>query len=614
MQHAEFRYHWRWSLKSSPERLWPLVSDTNRFNRDTSLPPVQMGDEVHRANARRRLKFSVAGIKVNWEEEPFEWVRPKRFGVVRRYSSGPTAQMRVLVELNLRDDGGTDLDYQVWAKPRNFIGLVAIPLVMRRSQRRFGAMFRKYDEETGAESQAMKTSVRPKLPAGARERVANIKRSLAERTGRAMVASRLCEAVEQYDDTFLSRLRPYVLADAWKEPRYEVLDLCLEATRLGLLDLQWDILCPLCRGAKASSITLCDLREETHCDTCNVSFRANFERNVELTFKPNPAVRQVEKIDFCVGGPQVTPHVVAQQLIASGASRDLALPLERGRYRIRTLGMAGARALEAVEDGESRAVVAATTEGWPSDELRVSLAPTLQIVNQTADEQVFILERTAWSDLAVTAAEVTVRQSFRDLFSTEVLRPGQQISVGSLTILFTDLRESTRLYRTIGDAPAFGRVLDHFEVLRRAVVAEEGAVIKTIGDAILAVFPRPISAIRAIIKAQEALAAPKDGSPPLFLKAGIHHGPCIAVTLNERLDYFGSTMNIAARLERYSSGEDLITSEAVRHDPEVEQWLLESVTGVEAVPFEAEIKGFDDRRFPLWRIRRLRPNHFKQSV
>ncbi|MBM3926600.1 MAG: hypothetical protein FJ320_11595 [SAR202 cluster bacterium] len=80
-----------------------------------------------------------------------------------------------------------------------------------------------------------------------------------------------------------------------------------------------------------------------------------------------------------------------------------------------------------------------------------------------------------------------------------------------------------------------------------------------------------------------------------------------------RLDYFGSTVNIAARLQRYSSGDDVIVSEAVRRDPEVEQWLSASRAGVQVMPFEAEIKGFDDQRFPLWRIRCPTPELVKQS-
>src|ERR1051326_7276571 len=99
----EFRYRWQFDLESSPEQIWPLVADTNRFNRDTGVPSIEMdADQRGLRNARRRLHLSVFGIPVEWEEQPFEWVRPHRFGVVRRYSKGPMSELRVRVELRPR--------------------------------------------------------------------------------------------------------------------------------------------------------------------------------------------------------------------------------------------------------------------------------------------------------------------------------------------------------------------------------------------------------------------------------------------------------------------------------------------------------------------------------
>jgi class 3 adenylate cyclase len=266
------------------------------------------------------------------------------------------------------------------------------------------------------------------------------------------------------------------------------------------------------------------------------------------------------------------------------------------------LALPGGQAIAVARDGAPAAILRADPAGWPNTEVHLAPRPALRYENGTAHEQLFILERMAWSDQATTAAEVTALQLFRDLFASEALRPGQQISVGSLAVLFTDLRDSTRLYRQIGDAPAFGLVMDHFDVLRDAIVAEGGAVVKTIGDAVMAVFRHPAAAIRAILVAQRRLAAPPEGLRPLFLKAGVHYGPCIAVTLNDRLDYFGSTVNIAARLEALSSGTDVVISTAVRHDPDVEALLAQAGEGLSAGPMEATLKGLDHERFALWRV------------
>jgi len=237
--------------------------------------------------------------------------------------------------------------------------------------------------------------------------------------------------------------------------------------------------------------------------------------------------------------------------------------------------------------------------------LAVAKHAQLQFENATDEEQLFILERTAWSDEAATAAEVTALQVFRDLFAREALRPGEQISVGTLTVLFTDLKNSTRLYREIGDATAFGQVMSHFDILKEVIAAHDGALVKTIGDAVMAVFRQPSGALKAMLSVQQRLANPPDGTQPLNLKAGLHVGPCIAVTLNERLDYFGSTVNLAARLEGQSTGEDIVISSAVYADPAVRAFLGDAANGVALRRFEVPLKGFDEERFELWRVSRL---------
>ncbi len=130
-------------------------------------------------------------------------------------------------------------------------------------------------------------------------------------------------------------------------------------------------------------------------------------------------------------------------------------------------------------------------------------------------------------------------------------------------------------------------------------------MVKTIGDAVMAVFREPCGAVRAMLAAQAQLANPLTGGTPLHLKVGIHAGPCIAVTLNDRLDYFGSTVNLASRLERFSAGTDLIVSDTVRRDPEVVALLAAPGGGLTIEPFEAQLKGFAEEQFPLWRIARL---------
>jgi class 3 adenylate cyclase len=356
----------------------------------------------------------------------------------------------------------------------------------------------------------------------------------------------------------------------------------------------------LCRGPQESGASLRDIDPQVHCETCRIDFTVNFNRFVELTFRPNASIRNLDVKNYCIGSPQRTPHVVAQQLLPAHTQRVLTMALESGNYRFRALELSGEQPVKASSEGTDTASISISAAGWPREELAIALRPSLDLRNETDAEQLVILERLAWSDKAATAAEVTALQIFRDLFSTEALRAGEQISVGTLTVLFTDLRNSTQLYRQIGDATAFGRVMNHFDVLKKAIVEGDGALVKTIGDAVMAVFRQPASALRSMLLAQQMLASPPDGSSPLTLKAGIHTGPCIAVTLNDRLDYFGSTVNMAARLESLSNGNDVIISRALYDDPEVRELLASE--NLRATPFEMLLKGFEEELFELWRI------------
>ena len=621
MSFREFHYRWEFDLESSPEQLWPLVADTNRFNRDTGVPVVKTlsNPGAGLKNARRRLRLSAFGIPVEWEEQPFEWVRPQRFGVVRRYSKGPIEELRVLAELVPREmpladspakasdagtQPGTKLIYQVWAKPKNVLGLIAIPIqIGLLSARNFARTFREYDVRARQGLTTAGSGAKADLVSGGPARLLSLSEKMAAQGSDAELVANLVDHIENADDFAVARIRPYELARQWRQPKRAVLETCLCATRAGILDLQWNLICPMCRGGGAST-TLREMSSQVHCAGCNIDFTVNFEQSVELTFRPNPSIRDAEVETFCIGGPQVTPHIEAQQLLPPRSTRAVDLTLTEGRYRLRTMALAGWQHLRASDTSEGEMTLRATVDGWSNDELSIGTRANLEFENATDEEQLFILERTAWSDDAATAAEVTALQVFRDLFASEALRPGEQISVGTLTILFTDLKDSTRMYREIGDATAFGRVMNHFDILKQAIMDEDGALVKTIGDAVMAVFRHPAAGLRAMLHVQQLLSAPPGGLPPLTLKAGLHTGPCIAVTLNDRLDYFGSTVNLAARLEAQSTGGDVVVSSNVYDDPGVRDLLSDPRNGFAATRFSVPLKGFDQEEFELWRVAR----------
>lgn len=605
MRDTTFHFCWPFHLHASPPELWPYISNTNHLNADVGQPVVAAdpGSRLALGNGRFRLRFAFLGVPIEWVEEPFEWVYPQRYGIMRRYATGPMTSMRVVVAMTPAPEGGSHLTYYVGATSRGLSGAVSIPLYIGVVMaRRIARVMHMYDALATSKQSPHTVPGEVHFAAGGTARLRRLHNQLLTQDVTPDLLAHLVETIEHTDELEVAQLRPYVLADAWGVPRRAVLELFLRATSIGMLDFQWNLLCPLCRNSNEGSPTLSGINPQVHCPSCNIDYTVNFDRSVELTFRPNPAVREVHDYEFCIGGPHRTPHIVTQQIVPPGEQRTVRLSLETGRYRLRTLQFPGGQFLHAGEAGTPEVILYPDPRAAPDEEIQLSFHPTLHFVNVTAEEQVFILERMAWSDQAVTAAEVTALQLFRSLFSSEALRPGERIAVGSITMVFTDLRGSTRLYREIGDAPAFGRVMNHFDVLRAAIDAEGGAIVKTIGDAVMAVFHRPVAALRAMLQAQQVLAAPPAGMLPLRLKVGMHTGACIAVTLNERLDYFGSTINIAARLEGLSSGEDVIITNNVRADPEIDELLTQEAGHLVAEPFTKTLKGFDTEVFALWRI------------
>ncbi len=604
MAFAEKHYRWTWHFKARPDALWPFVSNTDKTNRDCGFPAFEvrlpMAGEPKAPPGVRRLRSVYLGMVGEWEEREFEWVQPVRFAVERRFSKGPISYLIQSCGLAAADGGGTTLTYQMRVRPSSLAGAAVVPVAIGfRMPRQLERVFRGYDLVA---SQAPVARPRRAFATGTQARMARFSAQLTSEAAQpADLVERLCTYVSSADDFTVAKMRPYALADAWGTDRRATLDLFLHSTRAGMLDFSWEVLCPHCRGSKPGRADLSGVTSLEHCDSCGIDFAVNFDQSVELTFVPNPTLRPVSRAQYCLGGPQITPHIVAQKHLEPRDTLMVAVAFPEGRYRVRAEGLERQQALR-IERGGAPSVRFDVGGTAPADEPVVAPDGILNVVNAGAVPRLVVIERTAWGDQAVTAAAVTSRQVFRDLFSREILRQGERISVGSLTIVFTDLKNSTQLYREIGDAPAFGRVMGHFDLVKAAVAAEGGAVVKTMGDAVMATFTHPGAALKAMRKAQAELAKKGKDREPFALKCAIHQGACLAINQNERLDYFGTSVNICARLCALSTGQDIIITDAVREDPEVA--ALEAAAGgiLTGVRDSAPLKGIGGAPFDFWRM------------
>jgi len=193
--------------------------------------------------------------------------------------------------------------------------------------------------------------------------------------------------------------------------------------------------------------------------------------------------------------------------------------------------------------------------------------------------------------------------AFRELFTDQILPPGESLQVKRVALLFTDLRGSTALYARQGDPRAYGLVREHFEVLFEAINRNGGSVVKTIGDAVMASFIRPADLFAAACDIHYDLADLNEqlglqGEAQLISRLGGHVGPCISVTLNGRLDYFGATVNIASRISHLAQGDDIVLTEAMWDDENIQ---AQAQACGQLAAFETSLRGFDDC-FQLRRI------------
>lgn len=399
--------------------------------------------------------------------------------------------------------------------------------------------------------------------------------------------------IQTADDLSLFRINPLSYATEHGISEQQAIDLFLHATRAGILEFSWGVHCPACKGFLTAASSLKSLASSKHCSLCDQEALVD-DGTVEITFTAAPAARDIrfhhaEQLEFVrdvVPGhfspslvfpegfrESVRSHVRASTLIRPGATATLTAELEEGRpYAVaapmqhawcRVLAQHGAASDLHVEIAEAGAAPA-----------KAFLAPgkvTFEVHNclTTAMHVGFIEVPTDGFERKLlpflTAKRLVSTQTFRDLFRAESIPSGAGLSFKSMTLLFTDLKSSTELYSRVGDVRAYELVSQHFAVLQDIIAQRGGAMVKTIGDAIMATFPEPAPALEAAIAMTRDVQ--KVGNGELQLKVGLHTGPCIAVELNERLDYFGQTVNIAARVQGVAEANEICVTDPVIEAP-----------------------------------------------
>ncbi len=397
----------------------------------------------------------------------------------------------------------------------------------------------------------------------------------------------------------LARIRPFVLADAWSVDREVMLDTLLSGVDAGATEVFWSVRCVRCYGQVAGGRLLSDLADHAECPACGVRSQTDLGDNVEVMFAPHPSVVTALDVNFCTIFPARAPAQHAVLTLAPGDRVEVETVLPTGEWRLgKGQGLADLD-VHAAAEGADR--VAWRTDAAGRVDVRAGTV-TLDAHNDTAARARVQLTREGGAVPVVPASLLTTREQFRRRMGHQVLAPDLRIGVRSVALLFTDLSGSTAMYEALGDAQAFAVVRDHFAMLRAAAAEHDGTVVKTIGDAVMAAFYDASAAVRAGVAMQERVQAWVPGlglEHPPSLKVGVHVGPALVVHSDQAgLDYFGGTVNLAARAQGAAQGGEVVWTDAVHADARV-QALLGSA-GLAPEPFLRPLKGLGEVR--LWRL------------
>ena len=443
------------------------------------------------------------------------------------------------------------------------------------------------------------------------------------------VAGMLERMVRDAPDHSLNKMNALELAAKAGLDEEQVIATLLNAVGLGMFEMTWNVMCPSCAGVLSANKSLKTLNSaQYNCAFCAAGYETTLDNLVEVTFTVSPRLRKIaahspdelsaaeyyrqifwsSAIDLPDDVEKLLGEVTLEMVdLPPGERAILSLQVPEGTVIVFDPVTHAAQFIEVKgeEAGERQNLsVIFNKVQVPVDTAALRPGPLRLVLENRTDARVLPAVWVANAALdailtrrkpVLTATRLLTNQTFRDIYRTDTLAIGQRLKILSLTFLFSDLRGSTELYERVGDLTAFDLVNEHFRLLQEIIASERGAVVKTIGDAVMATFETPDRAIAAAIRMREAMSdlGAERQHQSLSLKMGIHEGSCLAVTLNAQQDYFGQTVNIASRVQGLAASRSIVVTESVVENAKARSLL--AAEGLTPTPRSVALSGIADK-------------------
>lgn len=582
-----WKREFQWDLASSAEELWQHVSDTERLNRAAGLPSVQYWTEKDPTRGIRRFgSFKLGGIKIQWEEHPFEWIEGSRFGVLREFSSGPFKWFMNTVELKSLPEGGTRLIHSVQIEPRNTLGRVVSTIEAGwKGHRALDRIYNRIDQSLQRAKQEIVRDYfckEAKLSESRLQRIDSLAQQLLDAGADVECTTALVDYVKEAPAQELSKIRPYALAKQLGLDVELLLQTAMRAAKVGMLSIYWDIICPTCRVAAQQVPVLHQIQQHATCEACDTAFQANAGDAVELVFKVNPEIREVTSEKYCIGGPWHAPHVVSQIKVAAGESMAVSVSLEPGNYFVRTLGSLNPLMFTVQNSSNVTRLdfaVHAHQEERQSKSLRAGLVQ-FHLTNQSEMPRLVRIERAVPRQGVVTASQASASPLFRELFPDQVFDSKVPCLTEDTTFLAIVLHELDRVYASLDDQEAYELLRVFVESAGEYLRAVGGAMVKENNGELLAAFLDRAQAIEAAFGIGQ-LAEQRFASHGVAATVCVHRDRALIAKQNGRLDYFGEGVRTAFHFAK-AIRSPLAITDAVFADPMVKDRLKSSKANLQA--------------------------------
>jgi len=531
-------------VECSINKLFKILSNTSKVNKK-----LQFAERFEsESNGKNIVETRFLGREAKWIELPWQWSFGEYIVCDRIHEKGYFHSEHAVTKIVKLGDNKYNVSFHYVADIKFFL----LKKILDFTYEGFGKKFEKVIQDIIKENDDEVSSDIEQS-----NMFSNMVNKLVALNISNDVAKKMSSLIYEKDDDEVFKIKLYELVRKWKVERRELISSFVKASKAGIFEICWDVICPHCKGSRATANHLQDLLEQNECSPCELVFDLDDLNLIDVTFKIADHIRKVKNISYCAGEPHKKEHILFQNYINPKETVAVTSHLEEGYYRARLRGKETSLVLNVTESASDKPIV------WNCRDNKIdepiSCSSSVTVFNDWDDRIFLTFESMKKSDTYLSPLEVFSNQDFQNLYSNESIKKGVQLKLPSQIVLFTDVIGSTKFYERVGDKEAYTQIKRHFDIIEKVTNEFEGMIIKTIGDAVMISFNCPKAVFDAVKKITTVIDA--DETIEFKLRFSVHKGPMIAVNYNTGIDYFGNNVNISAKLQAISEDDEISMSE-----------------------------------------------------